>query len=378
MKLSVSRTELFNKLSAVGVVINPKTTLAVAENFLFHIEDNKITITATDLETTLTTVLSVNQHDTGKLIVALPPKELDVLKTMSEQMVHFDFDEQSYQVTLTNDANFKAQFPAVNVGENGEDFPQPRKIEEDYKTFNLNSDVLLNGITKTVFATAEEDSRPTMTGIYFDIFPENIVFVATDAHKLVKLNALDVKSKLTGSFILPKKPSLALKSILGKSDGDIKVSFDEKNIRFELPDFTMICRQIEGRYPNYNSVIQQNNQLKMIIDRGSLLASVKMVKPTSDTGTGLIKMSITENQLHISSQNIDFATSAEDILVCQYSDEPLEIGFKGKLLEEILSNISAPEVVFELADASKAGLIVPMQNNENEELIMLLMPMFLS
>jgi DNA polymerase-3 subunit beta len=297
---------------------------------------------------------------------------------MPEQMVHFDFDEQHYKVTLTNDANFRAQFPVINVGENGDEFPHPRKIEEDCKTFNINSDLLLNGITRTVFATAEEDSRPTMTGIYFDIFPENIVFVATDAHKLAKLNILDAKPDLTGSFILPKKPCIALKAILSKSDDDIKISFDETNIRFELPNFTMICRQIEGRYPSYNTVIQQNNPLKMIIDRGSLLASVKMVKPTSDMGTGLIKMKITENKLHISSQNIDFATSAEDTLVCQYSDEPLEIGFKGKLLEEILSNISSTEVIFELADTGKAGLIVPMQNNENEDLVMLLMPMFLS
>jgi DNA polymerase-3 subunit beta len=378
MKLTVSRTELFNKLSAVGKVINPKTPMPVAENFLFNIEKSKITITATDLETTLTSVLSL-EHETGEMILAVPPKLIEVLKEMPEQLIHFNIDESSFKIDITNESgNYKGDFLGINVGKEGEEFPKPRELSEENQSFELASEVLFNGIYKTSFATAEEDSRPTMTGILFDIFPENITFVATDAHKLVKYNASGISNGFEGSFILPKKPAQTLKNILVKSDDRIKISFDEKNIVFELPDFMMKCRRIEGRYPNYNTVIQQNNPFKMIVDRALLLSAVKRVKVFSNEGTGLIKLNITENNLNISAQDIDFSTSAEETLVCQYGDDALEISFKAKLLEEILSNISSSEVVFELTDATKPGIIVPLQNEEKEELLMLLMPMFLN
>ena len=205
------------------------------------------------------------------------------------------------------------------------------------------------------------------------MFDNNITFVATDAHKLVKYNMSNINIGFENSFILPKKPALTLKNILVRTDELIEISFDDKNISFRMPEYEMICRRIEGKYPNYNAVIQKN-PFKAIVDRQSLLSAIKRVKVFSSQGTGLIIFNISENKIEVSTQDIDFSTSAKEIIVCQYSDQPMEIGFKAALLEEILSN----QIVIELADASKAGIIVPFENDPDQDLLMLLMPMFLN
>ena len=376
MKLTLSRTELFNRMAIVGKIINPKTPVPVAENYLFKVDGNRLTIVTTDLETTLSTTMPL-EAKSEKFVLAIPPKLMEVLKEMPEQLLHLDIDEESAKIEIKNDSgSYKGDFMGVNVGEEGEDFPKPRGLEGDVKTFELTSELLYNGINKTIFAAAEEDSRPVMTGVLFDIFENNITFVATDAHKLVKYNVENVANGFEGSFILPRKPANVLKNIVVKSDEKVKISFDDKNIVFELPEFTMICRRIEGRYPNYNAVIQQN-QLKIIVDRGSMLSAIKRVKVFANTGTGLIILKIGDNNLNISTQDLDFSTSADENVVCQYSDEEITIGFKAELLEQLLSNMTDSQVMLELADPSKAGIIVPFENTENEELIMLLMPMFI-
>lgn len=377
MKLLISRNELYNKLSIVQKVINPKTAIPVVENFLFRIEGNTLTIMATDLETTLSTAINLEQNN-GNLVFAMPTKIMEILKELPEQILNFDISEDNFKIVLQNESgSYSGDFMGIDVGKDGEEFPRPKALEQEAQTFELTDEVLLNGISRTVFATAEEDSRPTMTGVLFDLFDNNITFVATDAHKLVKLNVQNINIGFTNSFILPKKPSLMLKNILSKTDEVIRVSFDEKNVSFKMPEFSMICRRIEGKYPNYNAVIQQN-PFKVIIDRGSLLSAIKRVKVFANQGTGLIVFKLSENSIEVSTQDIDFSTSAKEHIVCQYAEQPMEIGFKAVLLEEILSNIQDNQIVFELADPSKAGIIVPFENNENEELLMLLMPMFLN
>lgn len=377
MKLLISRNELYNKLSIVQKVINPKTAIPVVENFLFRIEGEILTIVATDLETTLTTTINLEQNN-GNFVFAMPTKIMEILKELPEQILSFDINEDNFKIELQNESgSYSGDFMGIEVGKDGEEFPRPKELDQEVQRFELTDEVLFNGISRTVFATAEEDSRPTMTGILFDMFDDNITFVATDAHKLVRFNVKNINIGFTNSFILPKKPALMLKNILGKTDEVLKISFDEKNVSFEMPEFSMTCRRIEGKYPNYNAVIQQN-PFKAIVDRSSILSAIKRVKVFANQGTGLIVFNLSENRIEVSTQDIDFSTSAKEDIICQYADQPMEIGFKATLLEEILSNIQDNQIVFELADPSKAGIIVPFENNENEELLMLLMPMFLN
>ena len=350
MNLSISRNELYNKLAIVQKVINSKTPIPIAENFLFKIENNVLTIVATDLETTLSTAINL-ENCPGSIIFAMPPKIMEILKELPEQILSISIDEETFKIDLQNESgSYKGDFLGIGVGQNGEDFPRPKELDTEYKSLKITSELLLNGISRTVFATAEEDSRPTMTGVLFDMFDNNITFVATDAHKLVKYNMSNINIGFENSFILPKKPALTLKNILVRTDELIEISFDDKNISFRMPEYEMICRRIEGKYPNYNAVIQKN-PFKAIVD---------------------------ENKIEVSTQDIDFSTSAKEIIVCQYSDQPMEIGFKAALLEEILSNMQDNQIVIELADASKAGIIVPFENDPDQDLLMLLMPMFLN
>ena len=377
MKLSISRNELYNKLAVVQKVIASKSAVPVAENFLFRIEGNILKIVATDLETTLSTSIDLEQNH-GTLVFAMPQKIMEILKELPEQMLSFDIDEQNFKIVLQNESGtYNGDFMGVDVGKDGEDFPRPHELGVDTQEFALTSEVLLNGISLTAFATSEEEARPIMTGILFDIFDHNITFVATDSHKLVKYNVNNVEIGFDSSFILPKKPALTLKNILGKTDEKIQIKFDDKNIVFVMPEFEMICRQIEGKYPNYNAVIQQN-PYKAIVDKGSLLSAVKRVKVFANQGTGLIVFKLTNNKIEISAQDIDFSTSAHEEVACQYSDSDIEIGFKAILVEEMLSNMLSSQITLELADPSRAGVIVPFENDEDQSILMLLMPMFLS
>jgi len=377
MKLTISSSDLLNRLNAVVKVINPRTHVPILENFLFNIDEDSLTITATDLETTLTTTLPL-EHKSGKMMLAFPTKVMEVLKEMPDQLLHFDIDEKTHAIDLkTENGSYNGKFLGIDVGENGEEFPKPKEMKDAQK-FELTSEVLLNCINKTHFAAAEDDSRPAMTGILFDIFKDKFTFVGTDAHKLVRLNILNVTNDFEGSFILPKKPALTLKTILPKTDDKVAIAFDDKNISFEFPDYSMRCRRIEGKFPNYLGVIEHENPLKMIVDRMSLLRAIKRVSVFANESTGLLRLKFAQNELLVSAQDIDFSTSAEETLPCNYDGEVLEIGFKAKLLEELLSNVSGNEVQFEITDASRAGFIVPTENVENEDILMLIMPMYLN
>lgn len=373
MNFIVSSTALLSHLQSIGRVINSKSSLPILENFLLKVQGNTLSLTASDLETTLVTSLEV-ENASGDICLAVNAKLLmDSLKEFAEQPLQFDIDEGNLAVVVKT-ANGNYNF----IGLRGDEYPELPVLGDDAQTLTMPVEVLANGVSKAVFATADDDLRPTMTGIFFDIKPEDVTFVATDAHKLVRLKNMAVKSGVDASFILPKKPAGLLKAVIAKEVGDVEISFDQKNIAFRLPSYTMVCRQIEGRFPNYNGVIPQNNPYRLIIDRVSLMNAAKRVFAFSNQGTGLIKLAISNNQLVVSAQDIDFSTSAEETLVCQYEGNDITIGFKAPFLIDILNNISSSDIVMALADPSRAGVILPFENEADEDLLMLLMPMLLS
>ena len=373
MNFIVSSTALLSHLQSIGRVINSKSSLPILENFLLKLQGNTLSLTASDLETTLVTSLEVEQAS-GDICLAVNAKLLmDSLKEFAEQPLQFDIDEGNLAVVVKT-ANGNYNF----IGLRGDEYPELPVLGDDAQTLTMPVEVLANGVSKAVFATADDDLRPTMTGIFFDIKPEDVTFVATDAHKLVRLKNMAVKSGVDASFILPKKPAGLLKAVIAKEVGDVEISFDQKNIAFRLPSYTMVCRQIEGRFPNYNGVIPQNNPYRLIIDRVSLMNAAKRVFAFSNQGTGLIKLAISNNQLVVSAQDIDFSTSAEETLVCQYDGNEITIGFKAPFLIDILNNINSSDVIMALADPSRAGVILPFENEADEDLLMLLMPMLLS
>lgn len=373
MKFTVSSTALLSHLQSIGRVINPKSTLPILENFLLKVEGNTLSLTASDLETTLVTSLELDNASADICLAVNAKLLMDALKEFSEQPLQFDIDEQNLSVVVKTD-NGNYNF----IGMRGDEYPKMPALGDDAATLTMPVEALANGVSKALFATADDDLRPTMTGILFDIKPDNITFVATDAHKLVRYINSAVQSGNEASFILPKKPANVLKSVVAKETGDVEISFDKKNIAFRLPTYTMVCRQIEGRFPNYNGVIPKNNPYKLIIDRLALMNAAKRVFAFSNQGTGLIKLAITTNKIVISAQDIDFSTSAEETLTCQYDGNEITIGFKAPFLIDILNNISCSDVTIELADPSRAGIIVPFENEKDEDLLMLIMPMLLS
>jgi DNA polymerase-3 subunit beta len=375
MKFVVSSTELLSHLSAISKVINSKNTLPILDNYLFLLEDNLLTVTASDLESTLITSLEL-ENTSGTGTIAVPAKLMnETLKEFPEQPLTFQIDPETFAIEI-----FSQNGKFSIVGQNGEDFPQQPLLNEALaSTINVNHNVLLSGINKTLFATADDELRPVMNGIFVELTTEDMKFVASDAHKLVRYKRFDAKAEKDASFILPKKPAALLKSLLPKEDFDVKLEFDEKNAFFTLSNFKLICRLVEGNYPSYNSVIPQNNPNKLIIDRVEFYNTVRRVSVFSNQASNLVRLKLTENQLVVSAQDIDFSISAVERLNCQYEGDDMEIGFKSTFLQEILSNLSATDVKVELSDPTRAGLLLPAENeNEEENVLMLLMPMMIN
>ncbi|WP_320110251.1 DNA polymerase III subunit beta [Draconibacterium orientale] len=374
MKFVVSSTELLSHLSAISKVISSKSTMPILDNFLFQLSETELTITASDLETTLITSLELDNIE-GEGAVAVPAKLItDTLKEFPEQPLTFQIDGDSYLVEIYSD-NGKFSI----MGQNAEDFPeQPALDEEGASSIDVSHVVLQKGIEKTLFATADDELRPVMNGIYVELTPDFMSFVASDAHKLVRYRRLDAKAEFDSSFILPKKPASLLKNLLPKEEFDVKLEFDDKNAFFTLSNYKLICRLVEGNYPSYNSVIPTNNPNKMIIDRLNFFNTVKRVSVFSNQASNLVKLNITDNQLVVSAQDIDFSISAVERINCEYEGEEIEIGFKSTFLQEILTNISTGDVKVEMSDPTRAGLLLPAENDEDEDMLMLLMPMMIN
>ena len=295
------------------------------------------------------------------------------MKELPEQPLTFDINDENLEIFI-HFQNGKYNF----IGQKGDTYPQQKPLNENAISVMMDAQMLLNGISRSLFATADDELRPVMNGIYFDIHTDDLTFVASDGHKLVRLRNLSVKSPERASFILPKKPANLLKGLLSKEEEMVSIKFDDNNAYVNCSNFEMVCRLIEGRYPNYNSVIPQENPFKVTIDRISFLNALKRVSVFSNPASSLVKLQLKESEMLVSAQDIDFSTSAEEKIVCSFDGTELSIGFKATYLIEILSNITSEEVIFELADPSRAGLIVPSENEENEDLLMLLMPMMLN
>ncbi len=374
MKFVISTEELFGRLQAISKVISSKNSLPILNNFLFEIEDNRLSITASDLETTIVTSLSLS-HVEGEGKICIPSRILlDTLKEFSEQPLTFEIDSESFAISI-NTENGKYSI----MGQNAEDFPLMPRIGSNNKSLVTTASLFLQGISKTSFATADDEMRPVMMGIFVDITPNDVTFVASDSHKLVRYRRSDINKADLGSFILAKKPAALLKTILAKEeDKNISVLYDEKHALFQLSEYKLVCQLIAGTYPNYSSVIPQNNPFKMIIDRVEFYNALRRVSVYASQASNLVKLSLSNNQLIVSAQNLDFSISAYERLNCQYDGDDMEIGFKSVFLIEILSNLSCTNVALELSDPSRAGIIVPVDKEiEGEDVLMLIMPLML-
>jgi DNA polymerase-3 subunit beta len=375
MKFVISSSELLGHLQAISRVISSKNTLPILDNFLFNLSGNDLEITASDLESTLITRMKLENAD-GDGIVALPARILlETLREFPEQPLTFEINLDSLSVVISSE---NGKFNVI--GQNGIDFPVLPAIRKEKKfAFVMNADILLAGITKTLFATADDELRPVMGGIFIEASTEKITFVASDAHKLVRYQRTDAHADDNASFILPKKPASLLKNILPREEGPVSVEFDDKNAFFNLAGYKVVCRLVEGNYPNYNSVIPKNNSRKMTIDRVEVYNTLKRVSVFSNQASNLVKLQLTGNQVVISAQDIDFSISAYERIKCQYEGDDMEIGFKSVFLLEILANLSSQDVVVELADPTRAGLFLPSDpENDAEDILMLLMPMMIN
>ncbi|HPM10674.1 MAG: DNA polymerase III subunit beta [Paludibacter sp.] len=378
MKFVANSTVLLSHLQAISRVINAKNTWQILDNFLFDLNGNQLTMTATDMETTLITHMEVEEVEGSGKVAVTSRLLLETLREFSDQPLTFDINDSNLAMVITS-ANGFYNF----IGQNGDEYPLLPEIEADAQEMTLPVETLEAGINKTLFSAADDELRPIMNGVYFDIAQDSLTLVATDAHKLVRYKTNYTDVKLTdeaegASFVLPKKPANMLKSILPKESGDVVVRFDRKNAHFQLSNYTMICRQVEGKFPNYNAVIPQESPYKVIVDRLSLLNALRRVSVFSNQANNLVKLDIADNKIVMSAQDIDFSISAEETIDCQFAEKGIRIGFKSVFLIEILNNIPSDEVIIGLIDSSRAAIILPFENKENEEILMLLMPMLLN
>ena len=373
MKIKVSSAALFNRLTSINRVLNSKNSLPILDCYLFETQDLKMSITASDSETTLVTTVDLIECDANARFCIKAKTIQDSLKEISDQPIVFDVNLDTMEI------RGEYQNGKFNiVGERADEYPAPHALDGDIQRHSIPQNILLGGINHTLFATADDEIRPVMTGVYFDFTPECLVFVGTDGRKLVRTKNLTIKSEQQLGFILPKKPANILKSLLQKSDDTAELTFNEKMACVETPEFTLTCRLIDGRYPNYNSVIPQNNPYKATIDRAALVSTLKRVLVFSSQSSAQVKLAFKKNTLTVSGQDVDFSTSAEEKIMCEYDSPAMNIGFKGTLLLDILGNLDGSEVIFELADPGRAGIITPSEQKEGEEILMLLMPMMLN
>ena len=373
MKFTVSSSALLSLLATTGKVISNKSSLPILEYFLMELKDGQLTVTTSDLETTLIGSISVENIEREGVIAAPGKLMLDSLKEFPEMPLVIEVNDTTWEIQITW-ASGHLSIP----GASAVSYPAVQTLGNERKNITLDADLLVSGINKTIFATADDELRPVMNGVYFDFSTESLTFVATDAHKLVKYNA-ENSSDITSSFILPKKPANLLKALLAKEEEPVNVTFDAKNVTFELKNFKLVCRLIEGNYPNYNAVIPSANPNKVLVDRVELLNGIKRVAVCSNPTTNLIRMDIGGNHISLAAQDIDFSVSANETISCSYDGNPVTIGFKSTFLVEILNNIDSPTVMIELADSTRAGVFKPVYDDKRVgEVLMLLMPMMIN
>ena len=373
MRFTVSSTALAARLSALGRVINSKNSLPILGDFLFEVVEGKLRLTASDSEVVMQTTMELNDSDGDGRFCVGNHDLLEAVKGISEQPITFEIDQQA-NIAKISYQNGMFSLPV----ENADEFPQPQQIGEGATTINIPTQVMADNINRSIFATAQDELRPVMNGIYFDLTPDCLAVVASDGHKLVRNKILNIKSEQPAAFILPKKPASLLKGVLGKQGGDVVVRFDDRNAEINFEDGVIVCRLIEGRYPNYNSVIPQSNPNQLTVDRQGLLSALRRVQPFSNDSSNLIRFHVENGVLQLDAEDYDFSKTATEKMSCDYNGMPMSIGFKGSSFIEILSNFECPEVVIQLADPSRAGLVLPSEQPADQDVLMLMMPMLIN
>ena len=374
MRFTVSSSALSSKLNMLAKVIGSKNSLPILDCFLFQVANGEMSITASDSDNVINSTLALTDHD-GEGEFCVPNRViLDALKELPEQPLHFDVDAAGEAVAI----KIVYQNGLYNfTGQSAEEYPRTQSMNDACTTVSLPTEMLINNISRSLFATANDELRPVMNGIYFDLTADALAIVASDGHKLVRSKNFTIKSESPSAFNLPKKPASLLKNILSKDGDDAIIKFDDRSAEIQFTDGVMRCRLIDGRYPNYNSVIP-NNPNEVTVDRRGLQSALRRVLPFASESSQLIRFHIESGRFEVSSEDIDFSTSAKEQLSCEYNGSPISIGFKGSSLMEILSNLTSDNIIIQLADPSRAGIIVPAEQPENEDILMLIMPMLLN
>jgi DNA polymerase-3 subunit beta len=379
MKFIVSSSNLLKQIQMLNGVLNSSNTLPILDNFLFEIDKGTLTISASDLETTITTHITVESKDSGN--VAVPARLLiDTLKTFPEQPLTFTIDKKRLAIEISSDyGKYKI------TGQNGDEFPKAPSVDSG-SSLEMDGSILSRAIGKTLFAAGNDELRPVMSGVFVQFAPDGTTFVATDAHKLVRYRRGDVKATGSASFILPRKPLNLLKNILSTTEGIVRVEYNATNARFSwgiAPDgsigSTLICRLIDGKYPNYDAVIPKNNPNKLTIDTTALLGSIRRVSIFANKTTHQVRLKIAGSELNISAEDLDFSNEAAERLTCSYAGDDMEIGFNSRFLVEMLTNIDSSEATIEMSAPNRAGILLPQGNNAaTEDTLMLVMPVMLN
>ena len=370
MKFIVSSSILLKKLQILGGVINTSNTIPVLDHFLFDLDGSNLKITSSDLETTMISSLKVDSSSKGS--VAIPSKLLiDTLKTFPEQPLTFTLEDNNTVEISSNHGKYALAYT------NGDQFPKTITLDNPSNT-RISSMVLAKAINSTIFASGNDDLRPVMSGVFFQLSSDNLTFVATDAHKLVKYKRNDIKATSLAEFIMPKKPLNLLKNIID-NDHEVTIEYNNSNAKFDMDGLTIICRLIDGQYPNYEAVIPTENPNVLTIDRSLLLSSLKRVSIFSNKTTHQVKLKIAGAELNISAEDIDFSNKAEERLTCDYVGDDIEIGFNSRFLIEMTNNLESNDLKLEMSLPNRAGILRPMDGySESEELIMLVMPVMLN
>ena len=371
MKFIVSSSYLLKQLQVLGSVINGSNTLPILDNFLFDLNKKSLTVSSSDLETTMSATLEIESNEKGS--VAIPAKLLlDILKTFPEQPLTFTVEENNTIEISSNSGKYAIAYAP------GDEFPKSVLLE-DPSTTVLPAEVLATAISKTIFAAGNDDLRPVMSGVFFQFSTEGLIFVATDAHKLVKYARTDVSASQVADFIMPKKPLNILKSILGSSNSDITIDYNDANATFSFENYILTCRLIDGKYPNYEAVIPKENPNKLVIDRNQFLSSVRRVAIFSNKTTHQIRLKIAGAELNISAEDIDYSNKAEERLTCDYQGDDMQIGFNSRFLLEMLNNLQSDEIQLEMSLPNRAGILTPVDGlDEGETVTMLVMPVMIN
>ncbi|MBD8490221.1 DNA polymerase III subunit beta [Echinicola sp. CAU 1574] len=371
MKFIVSSSALLKQLSGINGVVTTNPVVPILENFLFEIKESKLTITASDLQTSMMTEIDVEAKEDGN--IAVPAKILiETLKNLPEQPVTFSIDHDTYSVEISSDnGRYKL------AGENATDFPKIPSVS-NATAVDMSTEVLSSAINNTIFATSNDELRPAMTGVYVNLSTTNTTFVATDGHRLIRYRRVDIAAQDAASIIIPRKALNLLKSTLPAENVPVTVEFNNSNAYFKFGNIQMICRLIDERFPDYENVIPVDNDNDMTIDRVEFLSSLKRIAIYANKTTHQVRLKLTGSELQISAEDLDFSNEANERLSCEHEGEDIEIGFNAKFLVEMLNNISAKQVTLKFSAPNRAGLIVPSDKGDNEDILMLVMPVMLN